>query len=207
MMQLYGFFTQNTLKTLYVLEQVGSDYEFIYMNLLKGEHKSDDFMKLNLLGRVPVLTHGGQSLFESGAICRYVANEANSDLYPQDKMQRAKVDQWMDFFSNHLGRWLNTLFFEKIFKPKAGMGEINEAACAEAVKYSAEQFAVVDGHLAQNAYFTGDDLSIADLFAFAYIEQVQAIDMPLDNFPHVKAWFDDIEALDSIARARKKAGL
>lgn len=207
MMQLYGFFTQNTLKTLYVLEQVGSDYEFIYMNLLKGEHKSDDFIKLNPLGKVPVLTHGGQSLFESGAICRYVANEANSDLYPQDKMHLALVDQWMDFFSNHLGRWLNTLFFEKIIKPKADMGDTDEAACAEAVKYSAGQFAVVDAHLAQNAYFTGDDLTIADLFAFAYIEQVQAIDMPLDNFPNVKAWFDDIEALDSIARARKKVRL
>lgn len=206
-MQLYGFYTQNTLKTLYVLEEVGNEFEFIFTDLSKGEHKTDDFLKIAPIGKVPVLRHKGETISESGAICRYVANEADSALYPGDKMARAKVDQWMDFFSNHLGRWLSGLLFEKVIKLKFDMGEPSEEACEEAVKFAGEQFAFVNRHLGENVYFTGEALSIADLCAFAYIEQVHAVDFSLAEFPHVKAWYDNMEALESIARARGKAGL
>ena len=49
-----------------------------------------------------------------------------------------------------------------------------------------------------------DALSIADPFALAYVEQVNAIDFPLDDFPRVKDWFERLEALESTSRARAK---
>jgi len=56
-------------------------------------------------------------------------------------------------------------------------------------------------------YHAGDALSIADLFAFAYVEQYRAVDFPLENYPQLRDWFDQLEARDSIARARAIAGL
>ncbi len=206
MYRLYGFSTQNTLKTLYVLEEVGADYEFQYMNLFKGEHKTESFLKLNPMGKVPVLQIDDDSLFESGAICRYVANQARSSLYPEDKLLRAKVDQWLDFFSMHLGKWLSTLFFENVIKEKAGMGEPDSEKCEEANKFSLQQMAIINDHLAKNKYFIGDGLTIADLFAFAYIEQVETFDFSWQDFPHVKVWFDSLNNRDSIKRARKIVG-
>jgi len=204
MYRLLGFPTQNTKKTLYVLEEVGVDYEFKLVNLMKGENKSESFLKLNPIGKVPVLQHDDASLFESGAICRYVANVENSPLYPRDKLQRAKVDQWMDFFSCHLGRWLSTLYYEKIVKARANIGSPDEKSCDEAMKFSARQLAIVDNWLQANTYLTGNNLSIADMFAFAYIEQVKDIDLSLDEFPYVGQWLDAIEKKESVKRARQR---
>ena len=50
MYRLYGFFTQNTLKTLYVLEEVGAEFEFEYVNLSEAAHKTEEFAKKTAMG-------------------------------------------------------------------------------------------------------------------------------------------------------------
>ncbi len=55
MFRLYGFFTQNSLKTLYVLEEVVGDFEFIFVDLGKGEQKTEAFSQMTPVGKVPVL--------------------------------------------------------------------------------------------------------------------------------------------------------
>jgi len=207
MYRLFGFPSQNSMKTLYVLEELDVDYEFQLIDLFNGENKKEAFLKLNPFGKAPTLQLNNDSLFESGAICRYVANVENSPLYPQDKLQRAKVDQWMDFFSCHLGRWLSTLYFENIIKAKAGMGDPDEAKCEEALGFSHQQLAIVNNVLETNEFFVGDTLTIADLFAFAYIEQVNAYDLSLEKYPHIKTWFDRIEKRKSIQNGRKRSQL
>ena len=203
MYRLLGFSTQNSMKTLYVLEELGIEYEFKSVNLMKGEQKTEAFLKLNPVGKTPVLQVDDDSIFESGAICRYLANVEKSPLYPTDNLQRAKVDQWMDYFPNHLGRFLNTLYFENHIKPHFG-GTKNEANCKEALEFVKQQFPVVDGVLAKSAYLTGEKLSIADLCAYAYVEQVNMLDISLEPYPHVKKWFESISKRESIQRAKKK---
>jgi glutathione S-transferase len=204
MFRLYGFFTQNSLKTLYVLEEIGDDFEFQFVNLGKGEQKTDEFAEKTPLGKVPLLEHDGQFLFESGAICRYVANVADSPLYPADKMQRAQVDQWMDYFSCHLGRWFSTLYFETVIKPKFNLGDPDKAGIEEATKFATEQLGILDGLLNESKWLANNAFSIADLFAFAYVEQHRAVNFSLDEFANVKVWFERIESRDSIARARAR---
>ena len=204
MFRLYGFFTQNSLKALYVLEELGGEFEFEFVDLSKGEQRSESFAKMTPVQKVPVLEHDGEYLFESGAICRYVANVLDSPLYPADKMQRARVDQWMDFFSCHLGHWFNQLYFEAKIKPQFNLGDPDEARIAEATKFANKQLAMLDAHLASSEWLASDALSIADLFAFAYVEQHQAIDFSLDDYENVKAWLGRIGSRDSIANARAR---
>ena len=201
MYRLYGYTTQNTRKALYVLEELGADFEFQFVNLGKGEQRSDEFAAMTPIGKVPVLEHGGRYLFESGAICRYVANVEDSPLYPADKMDRAQVDQWLDFFSCHLGRWLNTLFFEAVIKPQFDLGDPDEAGIAEATKFAGLQLDILNRLLEDSQWIANDALSIADLFAFAYVEQCSIIDYSLDEVPNVNAWLQRIESRDSIAKA------
>ena len=204
MFNLYGFVTQNTLKTLYVLEEVGADFEFHFVNLGTGEQRSEEFAKKTPMAKVPVLEHNGEHLFESGAICRYVANVTDSPLYPADKMQRARVDQWMDYFSCHLGHWFNKLYFELAIKPKFNLGEPDEKGVAEANKFATAQLGTLDSMLESSDWLANDALSIADLFAFAYIEQYRDIDLSIDSFANVKAWLERIESRESITNARSK---
>ncbi len=204
MFRLYGFYTQNSLKTLYVLEECGGEYEFEFVNLSKGEQRSDAFREKTPVGKVPVLEHEGETLFESGAICRYVANVTDSALYPADKMQRAQVDQWMDFFSCHLGRWLTKLYFEAVIKPNFDLGGPDESGIEEAKKFAAQQLRMLNRLLENTDWVANDSLSIADLFAFAYVEQCRAVDFSLAEYPNVQAWFERIESRDSIAKARAR---
>lgn len=204
MFKLYGFSTQNSLKALYVLEELNLEFEFCYVDLFKREQLSESFRQKTPIGKVPVLEHDGEFLFESGAICRYVANVAQSSLYPEDKLERARVDQWMDFFSCHLGRWLSKLFFELIIKEKAGMGEPDEAGCDEAMKFANDQFKMLDDLFEHSSWLANDTLSIADLFAFAYVEQIRPIKFSLDDYPNVSEWLGRVESLDSISRARAR---
>jgi len=202
MYRLHGFFTQNSMKTLYVLEELGVDYEFCYVDLFKAETRTESFRKKNPVGRVPVLEHDGEFLFESGAISRYVASVENSSLYPADKLQRARVDQWMTFFSCHPGRWLSKIYFEEVIKPKANLGETDVAGCEEAAGFAHQQFKILDDWFEHTDWLANDALSIADPFALAYVEQVHAIDFTLDEHPRVKAWFERLQARDATARAR-----
>ncbi len=202
MYRLHGFFTQNTMKTLYVLEELGVEYEFVYVDLARAENRTDEFRKMNPAGKVPVLEHDGEFLFESGPICRYVASLEKSPLYPADKLQRARVDQWMTFFTCHPGRWLTNIFFEQVIKPIAGMGKPDKASCEKSVKFVEEQFRIVDDWFEHTDWLANDAFSIADSFALAYVEQVHAIKFPLDDYPRIKAWFERLDARDSTVRAR-----
>ena len=204
MYRLHGFFTQNTLKTLYVLEELGVDYEFCFVNLMTGDNRSDVFRNMTPAGKVPVLEHDGEFLFESGAICRYVAGVEKSPLYPAEKLQRARVDQWMTFFTCHPGRWLTKLYFEKIIKQAANMGEPDEAGCEEAVKFASQQLKIVERWLENTEWLANGAFSIAEPFALAYVEQARAVDFPLDDLPRVSSWFERLEARESTARARAK---
>lgn len=202
MYRLFGFPTQNTKKVVYVLNELGVDYEFKKVDLLKGENRTEEFAKKTPMGKVPVLQHDDDYLFESGAICRYVANVEDSPLYPANKLQRAYVDQWMDFFTIHLGRWLSSLFFETFVKPKAGMGATDAKNCDEAKKFIKHQGKKVNDWLSKNKYFLGDELSIADLFAYAYVEQMIPCQISFDPFPNLKRWFEEVGQRDSIKKAQ-----
>lgn len=204
MYRLHAFFTQNSMKPIYVLEELSVDWEFCFVDLAQGEHLTDEFRAMNPAGRVPVLEHEGQFLFESGAICRYVASLEKSPLFPADKLERARVDQWMTFFTCHPGRWLTTLFFEKLVKPAAGLGETDEATCEVATNFATQQLGIVDNWLQGREWLANDALSIAEPFALAYLEQVRWIDFALDDFPRLEGWFERLEARESTARARAK---
>jgi len=58
------------MKTLYVLEELGVEYEYCYVDLGEGENRTENFLKMTPFGKVPVLEHDGEFLFEGGPICR-----------------------------------------------------------------------------------------------------------------------------------------
>ncbi|MCB1215583.1 MAG: glutathione S-transferase family protein [Deltaproteobacteria bacterium] len=208
MYQIHGIdFSFNTTKLIYVAEALGLDYDYIKIDMAKGEHKSLDHGARHPLGKLPTLTHHGKVLFESGAICRYLANVAESPLYPiNDFYKRALVDQWMDFFTAHLGRWLGTLLFEKRVKEAFFGKPADPKVIEESHAFISQQMQAVEKHLSESTYFAGEDLSIADLFAFAYIETTPLSEVSLEPYPQLQAWFKKIQGLPSVGAAQKKLG-
>jgi glutathione S-transferase len=110
----------------------------------------------------------------------------------------------MDFFTNHLGRWLNTIFFEKVIKIKANIGETNQMIVEEATSYGKVQFEILENHLKESRFLSSDKISIADLTSFTYVEQTKVVDFSLDNYPNVVRWYKEIDVMESIRRGREK---
>jgi glutathione S-transferase len=205
MYRLYGIPTQNTLKVAYVLDALGADYEFKSVDLFKGEHKRPEFLKINPLGKVPALQHDEFNLFESGAICRYVASVAESSLYPSDVKARAQVDAWLDFFATSLGRWLSVLFFEKVLKTlMPHRPEANEVKCQEATTFLDPLFASLEAHLEGSSNLTGEAVTIADLAALAYVEQTSAVGFNLSGYPRTLVWLERLSQLESVKLTKTK---
>ena len=117
MYNLHCFFTQNSMKPLYLLEELGFEYEYHFIDIMTWDKRSQELSETNHIDKVPEMEHDGEFLFESGAICRYVASIEKSPLFPADKLERARVDQWMTYFTCHPGRWLTSIYFERIIKP------------------------------------------------------------------------------------------
>lgn len=204
MYRLYGIPTQNTLKVAYVLDAVGVEYEFQFINLAKGEQKTEAFLKINPIGKVPALKHNDTCLFESNSICRYIARVEKSSLYPNDLLTKTQNDQWLDFFSNHLGRWLSTLFFEKCLKPQMGVGEPNISKCDEALNFINQQFPPIEKHLKEVKFFGGSQLSITDFVAFAYLEQTIPLKFDMTLYPKTHDWLKHMGLLESIKKTKTK---
>ena len=71
------------------------DFELKNVNLIGGEHKGEEYTKLNPLQKIPVLTDGDFVVTESRAIMAYLVNsrKPGSSLYPTDPKERAMVDE------------------------------------------------------------------------------------------------------------------
>ena len=161
-MKPYGFGTPNITKVLLTAEQLGMDYEYVHLNPAAGEHKTPEHLARHPLGKIPVLEHNGDCIFESAAICRYMANISDSDMYKGDAEQLAMIDQWIDFHCHHIGRWIGVYFFQEIVRKRFFNETIDEAAMEEARGYLAEQLPIMDKQLAAYPYLTGATITIAD---------------------------------------------
>jgi len=208
MYTIHGFgMSFNTTKVLYVAEELDLDYEFVGLDLSKGEHKSDAHLARHPLGKTPTLDHDGKVLFESASICRYLAEVEQSALYsPSDVYQRGLINQWIDYFSAHAGRWLSTLLFERVFKEMIGMGDPDQAAIEEALGFLEQQMGAVDGQLARHSFIAGEAVSIADSFAFAYVETAPTSGFSLDPFPNVARWQAQYAERAAVKQAHAKIG-
>lgn len=94
---MYGWSGSRTRRCLWTLEEVGADFMFEFLDKAAGEHRSPEYLRINPNGRVPTLVDGSTVLFESAAICSYVARKyPEHGLIPEAKSpDYAQYEQWM----------------------------------------------------------------------------------------------------------------
>ena len=83
MIKIYGFKTFNLDKVLLTAEELKLDYDYIQLSPANGEHKSPEHLQRHPLGEIPAIEHNGKMLFESNAICRYLAVLKESSLHTE----------------------------------------------------------------------------------------------------------------------------
>lgn len=121
------------MMTHWLLEELGVPYRNIRLDLEKQEHKTAEFLSLNPMGRVPVLTHGDVVVTESAAIALYLAEHfPESGLNVAiDSPERGSYLRWMFFAPvsaepSVLWRALGKVITEVDYKPFAEVEDIAE---------------------------------------------------------------------------------
>ena len=74
-MQLYYNPRSRAVIAKWMLDECGAEYQIVPIDLAKREQKEPDFLKINPAGKLPALVDDEAKLFESAAICLYLADE------------------------------------------------------------------------------------------------------------------------------------
>lgn len=202
MIDLYYWTTPNGHKITLFLEETGLPYRIHPINIGKDEQFQPHFLKIAPNNRIPAIVDnepadGGEplSLFESGAILLYLA-EKTARFIPQDLRGRQEALQWLFWQMGGLGPMAGQNHHFNRFAP-----EKVPYAIQRYVKETARLYGVLDRRLADRAFVAGDDYSIADMAIYPWIVPHAYQEQDLDDFPHVKRWFQAIQARPATVRA------
>ena len=180
---VYGTSTSgNCHKAKMVFEVTRQPYAWHEIDLMKGETRTPEFLRLNPNGQVPVLVlDDGSTLAESNAILWYVGEE--TELVPAERLQRARMLQWMFFEQYTHEPAIAVARFIRVFLKRT-----DDARLPELVRRGDKALAIMERHLADRAYFAGDRLSLADLSLYAYTHKAADGGFDLGAYPAVSAW-------------------
>ncbi|MEM1091540.1 MAG: glutathione S-transferase family protein [Pseudomonadota bacterium] len=194
-MILYTVPTANGQKAQVVLEELGFDYETRTADLVAGEHRTPEMLKLNPFGKLPFLLDDGEAVYGSMAIAFYLCEKAGK-LIPDSLAERRDMYQWAGMLASDLSPALAGQFmFSEIFPledPRA-VDYFVESAC--------RLFAVLDEHLADRDYLVGDELTVTDLLAYPSAATSAArLPNALEPWPNIQRWAANIGSRSGVIR-------
>ena len=205
MIDLYYWTTPNGHKITVFLEEAGLDYRLVPVNISQGDQFKPEFLKIAPNNRIPAIVDndpadGGApvSLFESGAILLYLAEKIGRFI-PSSLRGRAEVLQWLFWQMGGLGPMAGQNHHFALYAP-----EKIPYAIERYVKETSRLYAVLDKRLADRDFVAGD-YSIADMAAYPWVVPWERQGQKLEDYPHLKRWFDTIAARPAVIRAYARA--
>eukprot|EP00246_Nothoceros_aenigmaticus_P017807 TRINITY_DN894_c0_g3_i1.p1 TRINITY_DN894_c0_g3~~TRINITY_DN894_c0_g3_i1.p1 ORF type:complete len:221 (+),score=41.84 TRINITY_DN894_c0_g3_i1:77-739(+) len=186
------------MNVVFALHELGVDYEFVLVDIGKGDQRQPEFLAKNPFGQVPFFEDGDVKLYESRAIVRYLADKYDGKgpaLYGKTLAERALVEQWLEVngqnFNSPAGKLVRLTAFAA-FSPK------DDALFEKSIKDLGVVLDIYDQRLQSSKYLAGDFFSLADLvnipityLFFAHSEEAKKL---INDRKHVKAWWEDVTA-------------
>jgi GST-like protein len=196
---LYYWPTPNGFKISIMLEECGLPYAMHPVNIAKGEQFKPEFLAISPNNRIPAIVDpegpGGRpiAVFESGAILLYLGRKTGR-FYPLDERGRVEVEQWLMWQIGGLG-------------PMAGQAHHFRGYAVEQIPYAIERYTnecnrlygVMNERLADREFLAGK-YSIADIACIGWISRYRRQGQDLDEFPHLKRWFETMMARPAVKR-------
>jgi GSH-dependent disulfide-bond oxidoreductase len=206
-LQLYSLATPNGVKVSIMLEELGLPYEPHYVDILKNESWTPEYLALNPNGKIPAIYDpdgpdgAPLALFESGAILVYLADKTGR-LLPTSGAGRYEALQWVFFQMSAIGPMFGQLGYFHKFAGK----EIEDRRPLE--RYRAESqrlLGVLETRLADREWIAGDAYGIADIAHVGWIRNLIEFYgarelVEFDRLERVPAWLARCLARPAVQR-------
>jgi glutathione S-transferase len=175
MRKIYGWKRSRAIRCMWVMEELGLEYEHIPLNPNLGETRTPDYLALNPSGKIPTLVEDGFVLTESIAINAYLATQHGGSLWPKSPQAVAKLNQWLSWAVTELEPPVVAIFREGR-KPPEQIDQARVAAWkADVVKMLKE---ILEPHLAKHEYLiAGEGFTLADLNLSTLVGNVKAFNL------------------------------
>jgi GSH-dependent disulfide-bond oxidoreductase len=201
MIDVHYWPTPNGHKITIFLEEAGLPYTIHKVDIGKGDQFKPDFLKIAPNNRMPaIVDHAPQgggapiSVFESGAILQYLGEKTGKFL-PTDIRKKTEVMQWLFWQMGGLGPMAGQNGHFNVYAPEKVPYAIDRYT-----KETARLYGVLNKRLADRDFVAGE-YSIADMASYPWIVPYENHKQRLEDFPHLKRWFDTIKARPSVVRA------
>lgn len=190
-MKIYGDSQSgNCYKVKLVCHLLELEYEWVDVDILSGETRTEQFLSCNPNGKIPLLDLGDEGyLAESNAIINYLAS--GSSLYPSDALSQARIQQWQFFEQySHEPYIAVARFINKYLGLPSERAE--EYAAKQAGGHKALK--VMEGQLQRSDYLTGNKMTTADISLYAYSHVAHEGGFDLGGYPAIQAWLGRVAA-------------
>jgi GSH-dependent disulfide-bond oxidoreductase len=203
MIDAFTWPTPNGHKVHIMLEECALPYRAIPVNIGAGDQFKPEFLAISPNNKIPAITDpdgpDGRpiSLFESGAILVYLAAKTGKFL-PGNDRAKYEVLQWLMFQMGGVGPMLGQAHHFRMYAP-----EKIEYAINRYTNEAKRLYGVIDKRLARSRFIGGPEYSIADIATFPWLRSWENQGIVLDDYPHLKKWFDQVAARPAVQRGVK----
>ena len=203
--KLYSWPSSSGTRVAWALEELHLPYEYVELDAKKLEHRTPQYLAISPHGKVPGLSDGELTFFESGAIVLYLGDKYGVEkrLWPADGGQaRADAVCWTVWAMTELGNYMMQYLYHGLDTPFSYKPEDRSKACAE---YNRSQFTrgldALQARL-QNREYLLDAFSLVDIPAASWLSLGTMLGIKLDSHPRVSDWLARCVERPACRRAR-----
>lgn len=187
----------NCLKVRWTADLLGVAYDWREIDVLSGSTRTEEFLAINPAGQVPtIVLPDGRTLAQSNAIIVYLANLHDSDLFPDDAFERAKVNEWLFWEQYSHEPYIAVRRFQKAF-----LGVPEDEVDPRLMANGLRALGHMEQQLGRTPYIASDRFTVADIALVAYTRVAHEGGFDLGAFPLVRDWIARVERDLDIAAA------
>ena len=191
MITLYGHeISGNSYKARLLLSLLNLEYEWVRVDLMKGEHKSPEYLAKNPFGQVPFLVDGGVQLADAQAILVYLARQYGGEQWlPLDALPLGQVIRWLSTAAGEVRQGPENARLYYLF----GAGtNINIERATQKATFILTQ---LEQHLSTRSWLEFDHPTIADVAIYPYIALARDGKIDLGAYLNILSWIERIKQL------------
>lgn len=176
---------------MWAIGELGLAHERLDFGHGHASTKTESYLAMNPMGRVPVLVDGPVTMFESAAILRYLgATYGDDDFWPRDPARRAPLDTWAEWGKNSFTPAVLEIFVYDVRLPPETRDPAILKRATENLIPLAE---MLDARIGHGPWLDGERFSFADIACGHILHRYHTLSWARPDLPHLGAYYDRLQ--------------